>query len=144
LTTKFRATARGLQAWSDKKVGHVESQLALAREILHQLEIAQDLRLLTHLEVELKNNLKKHSLALASFKRTIARSRSRIQWLKEGDVRHRKGKNFISRLVSDNGTCTSHDDKAKLIHQFYDGLLGTAWNREHTIDLHTSFGYSCL
>jgi hypothetical protein len=35
--------------------------------------------LLTHLELELKNNLKKHSLALASFKRTIARSRSRIQ-----------------------------------------------------------------
>jgi hypothetical protein len=27
---------------------------------------------------------------------------------------------------------TSHDER---IHQFYDGLLGTAWNREHTIDL---------
>jgi hypothetical protein len=22
-----------------------------------------------------------------------------------------------------------------LIHEFYDGLLGTSWNREHTIDL---------
>jgi hypothetical protein len=79
LDNKFNAAARGLQAWSDKKVGHVESQFTLAREILHQLEIAQDLRLLTHLELELKNNLKKHSLALASFKRTIARLRSRIQ-----------------------------------------------------------------
>jgi hypothetical protein len=84
LDNKFKAAARGLQAWSDKKVGHGESQLTLAREILHQLEIAQDLRLLSHLELELKNNLRKHSLALSSFKRTIARSRSRIQWLKEG------------------------------------------------------------
>jgi hypothetical protein len=43
LDKKFRAVVRGLQAWSDKKVSHVESQLALARELLHQLEIAQDL-----------------------------------------------------------------------------------------------------
>jgi hypothetical protein len=97
-----------------------------------------------HVEVELKNSLKKHSLALASFKRTIVRSISRIQWLREGDAntrffhiqdRHRKGKNFISRLVGDNGICTSHDDKARLIHEFYEGLLGTTLNREHTIDL---------
>jgi hypothetical protein len=67
LDNKFKVAARGLQAWSDKKVGHIESQLTLAREILHQLEIAQDLRLLSHLELELKNNLKKHSLALTSF-----------------------------------------------------------------------------
>jgi hypothetical protein len=51
LDNRFRATARGLQAWSDKKAGHVESKLTLAREILCQLEIAQDLRLLTYLEV---------------------------------------------------------------------------------------------
>jgi hypothetical protein len=44
LDNKLKAAARGLQAWSDKKVGHVESQLTLVREILHQLEIAQDLR----------------------------------------------------------------------------------------------------
>jgi hypothetical protein len=60
----------------------VESQLSLAQEILDQLEIAQDTRLLNQQELELKNRLKKHSLALASFKRTIARSRSRIEWHK--------------------------------------------------------------
>jgi hypothetical protein len=46
----------------------------------------------------------------------------------------KKGKN-INRLVSDNGICTNHNKKARLIHEFYDGLLGTSWNREHTIDL---------
>jgi hypothetical protein len=77
-------------------------------------------------------------------KRDWRRSRSRIQWLKEGDAntrffhlhaRHRKKKNFIGKLVSDAGICTDHDDKERLIHHFYNGLLGTAGNRELTIDL---------
>jgi hypothetical protein len=38
---KIRVVARGLQSWSDKKVGHVKNQLDLAKELLHQLEIAQ-------------------------------------------------------------------------------------------------------
>jgi hypothetical protein len=73
LHLKFMATAKGLQAWSDKKVGHVESQLCLAREILHQLEIAQDGRTLSQEESALKNMLKKQTLVLSSLKRTIAR-----------------------------------------------------------------------
>jgi hypothetical protein len=51
---KFGAAAKGLQAWSDKKVGHVESQLALAREVLHQLEITRDGQALSHEETVLK------------------------------------------------------------------------------------------
>lgn len=42
LNQKLKAVARGLQSWSDKHVGHVNSQLSLAREVLHQLEITQD------------------------------------------------------------------------------------------------------
>jgi predicted NBD/HSP70 family sugar kinase len=44
-------------------VGNVNFQLALAREILHQLEIANDFRVLAVGEMWLKNSLKKHSLA---------------------------------------------------------------------------------
>jgi hypothetical protein len=107
LHLKFRAVAKGLQAWSDKEVGHVESQVALAREVLHQLEIAQDSQVLIHEETMLRNMLKKQTLVLASLQRTIARLRSRIGWLKEGDgntnffhthARHRKRKNFIAKL----------------------------------------------
>jgi hypothetical protein len=83
---------------------------------------------------------------LSSLKRTIARLPSRIGWLKEGDVntrffhthaRHRKRKNFIDRLVSEEGgmICTSHEDKAALVDGFYGGLLGSCLIREHTIDL---------
>jgi hypothetical protein len=83
---KLKSTAKAQQGWSAKKVGHVTSQLALAREILHQLEIAQDSRLMSPMEMWLLRGLKKHSLAHASLKRTIARLRSRISWIKEGDA----------------------------------------------------------
>lgn len=39
LNLKLKAVARALKERSDKKVGHVASKLALAREILHQLEL---------------------------------------------------------------------------------------------------------
>jgi hypothetical protein len=35
LANKFKSTVKGLQSWSHKKVGHVNSQLGLAREVLH-------------------------------------------------------------------------------------------------------------
>jgi len=86
LAKKFRAIVRGLQSWSQKQIGHINTQLGLAREILHQLEIDQDHRNLSALEVWLRNKLKVRSLALSSLQRTIACSRSRITWLSEGDA----------------------------------------------------------
>jgi hypothetical protein len=71
LSAKLKATTRGLQGWSEKKVGHVASQLELAKELLHQLDIAQDNRVLSSMKIWLCNNLKKHCLALASLSRTM-------------------------------------------------------------------------
>jgi hypothetical protein len=45
---------------------------------------------LSHEETVLKNMLKKHTLVLASLKRTIARLRSRIGWIKKGDTNTKK------------------------------------------------------
>lgn len=59
LDRKLKETAKKLQTWSDRKVGHVRSQLALAKEILHKLEMAQDGRILSPAEFWLKNKLKK-------------------------------------------------------------------------------------
>ena len=125
-------------------MGQIKSQLALARQILHQFEIAQDNRQLSPRELWFKNNLKKHSLALASLKRTMARLRSRISWLKDGDAntrlfhlhaRHRKRRNFIGKLITGERICISHEDKAAIIDDFYEDLLGTCTVREHTINL---------
>ena len=65
----------------------------------------------------------------------MARVRSRIGWLKDGDAntalfhsqaQYRKRKNFISKLVSEDQVLTSHNDKAAAVFEFYDKLLGTA------------------
>ena len=145
LARKFRATVRRLQSWSQKKVGHVNTQLGLAREILHQLEIAQDHRALSGLELWLRNKLKLHSLALSSLQRTIARCRSRISWLCEGDAntamfhshaRHRMRKNFIYKLTTDDGlVLTKHEEKEQNIFNFYSTLLGENLDRGVTVNL---------
>jgi hypothetical protein len=112
--------------------------------VLHQLEIAQDLRQLQPNEQWLKKCLTKHSLVLASLKRTMARSRSRLNWLKEGDAntklfhahaRHRKRKKIIARLVDDNRVLTKHEDKAALVGGFYSDLLGCSLDRDRSINL---------
>lgn len=141
---KFKATAKGLQSWSDKRVGHFKSQIEVAKEIIHQLDIAQDSRQLSPLETWLRNNLKKHSLALSSLMRTIARIRSRITWLRDGDAntslfhlhaRHRKKKNFIAKLKEGDRVVTTHEDKAEVLLNFFSNLIGTREERQHTLDL---------
>jgi hypothetical protein len=126
LYLKLQKTARSLQAWSDKHVGHIRSQVALAKEVLHKLEIAHDERVLTPAEFWLKNKLKKHSLLLSSLKHTMARMRSRILRLKDGDAntkffhlhaRHRK-RIFIASLVDGEVILTSHEDKAAALQQW--------------------------
>lgn len=101
LADKLKRLANHLQSWSQRRVGNVKKKLHYAKELLHQLEIAQDSRPLSPYEVWLHCQLKWHALGLASLERTIAQLRSQLSWLKEGDVntayfqrhaRHRKRK----------------------------------------------------
>jgi hypothetical protein len=90
LHRNLKKTARRLQSWSDRQVGHISSQLAVAKEISHKLEIAQDERVLTPDEFWLKIKLKKHSLLLSSLKRTMARMRSEFYGLRMVMPRQKK------------------------------------------------------
>lgn len=81
---------------------------------------------------------------MSSLLRTIARSRSQITFLKEGDAntkllhahdRRRKQRNFVAKLVDNDQFLTSHDDKEKVVYDFYNNLLGLCVDREHTISL---------
>ena len=118
--------------------------MALARHILHRLEMAQDHRDLSDEENWLKRELKQHCLVLASLERTIARLWSRVRYLKEGDANtsffhkqasFRKRKNFISKLVVGDRVVTSQEDKHQVLHEFFDGVLGRARTRSATLDL---------
>lgn len=96
------------------------------------------------MELWLCNSLKKHSLALASLIRTIARNRSRIDWLQDGDAntvlfhlhaRHRQRKNHIAKLNYGDQIVTTHEGKAQVLLNFYSNLIGTREVRERSIDL---------
>ena len=67
-------------------MGNIRLQLEMAKEILHRLEIARDVREFSPGEEWLRKKLKQHSLGLASLERTVARLQSRILYLKEGDA----------------------------------------------------------
>jgi hypothetical protein len=144
LAKKLKTTARSLQSWNDKKVGRIKLQLEMARELLHQLEVAQDNRSLSPGELWLRNMLKKHSLALSSIsyhgKVEIAdwvapRSDANTS-LFHAQTRFRKKKNVIAAVHSEDGQIwTAHEGKAAAFFDFYQGLLGTAEVRDVTVDL---------
>jgi hypothetical protein len=126
-------------------VGNIRLQLQMAKEILHCLEIARDGRELSPGEEWLRKKLKQHSLGLASLERTVARFRSRILYLKEGDAntsffhkqaRYRKKRNFIAQFQVGDQIVTSQDDKQQAALEFYNNLIGTAQQRDYTLDLH--------
>jgi hypothetical protein len=127
-----------------KEVGNVRMQLGLVREVLHRLEMAQDIRILSSGEVWLLNLLKQRCLSLASLERTVAPLRSRIHYLKEGDANtkfihlqacYRKKNNFISKLEEDGRMATNHDDMQQIFEQYFCNLLGADLQRHFTIDL---------
>jgi len=58
---------------------------------------------------------------------------SLILWLSEGDantelfhlhVKHRRRKNLITKLITEGEVFTSHEDKKKIVLDFYSQLLG--------------------
>jgi hypothetical protein len=126
LFIKLQHLSKGLQKWGQWKIGNIKAQLEMAREILHHLEIERDSRALSEHEEWLRKKLKLHWLGLASLEQTIARLRSRILCLQEGDAntvffhqqaRYRK-KNFISKLQVGNQVVVSQEEKQKAVVGF--------------------------
>jgi hypothetical protein len=64
LDYKLRNVARALKSWSDKTIGSVRLQLALAREVILRFEVAQESRPLLGPELQLLSSLKVRVLGL--------------------------------------------------------------------------------
>ena len=97
LDIKFRLTAKALKNWSQEHIGSVRLQLFMAKELIAQLDVVQERRLLSDDECSMRRDLKRRCLGLASMARTIARHRSCIRFLEEGDA---NTKNFSSPGMS--------------------------------------------
>ena len=136
LDHKLRKTAKALQSWSIKNIGSVRSQLFMARELIAQFDAAQEHRLLSNNEQTLRKQLKLISLGLASLARTIARQRSRLRFLEEGDANtkffhlqacHRNRKNHIPSILHNGVWFSSDEAKSEVIYDYFNGILGTSF-----------------
>jgi hypothetical protein len=140
----FRNMAKHLQSWADKKIDNVSLQLILAKELILRFDVAQETRVLSDAELEFRRELEKLYLSLASLERTIARQRSRMLQLSEGDAStkffhlhatYRRRKDHIVSLQLGNNTAFTQDDKTEMLHSYFSDILGTEFSRPHTLDL---------
>ena len=120
-------------------------QLLIAREVIFRLDQAQEFRELSLEEVGFKKELKKLTLGLSSLERTIARQRSRLLFLAEGDANPhffhlhangRRRKNNITRVRdADADDFVYGDNMSTVLFNFFDNLIETEWDRTCTLNL---------
>lgn len=144
LDQRLKRTSKALQQWSSRKVGDVKVQLMTARALILWLDRAQEVRPLSSDEAHLRAQLKCKVLGLSSLERTIARQRSRLLFLKEGDANtklfylhasHRTRKKHIARLEHNGVIAITHDEKELLLYNYFRMILGTPSSRTEAIDL---------
>lgn len=134
LDGKLRGLVRELQRWSSTKIGGIQDQLLMAKELIHRLDIAQGARSLSEAEGELHKRMKMRCLGLSSLMRTIARQRSRIRHLSEGDAnttyfhmiaRGRKRRNFIPSMPIDGHVIADHEGMEQALFDHFSVVFGT-------------------
>jgi hypothetical protein len=89
LDALFRNTTTSLQSWGQRKIGNIKLHIAIANLVIFKLDVAHERRILSVGKRWLRRTLKHTFLGLASLERTVARQRSRIRWLREGDANTR-------------------------------------------------------
>lgn len=85
--------------------------------------------------------MKLQCLGLASLERTIARQRSRVRELREGDAntkyfhlkaRGRRRRNHIVSIRNGTVTAFSHNDKADIFHDHFTSVMGCVEDEPRT------------
>lgn len=128
---KLKRTSQNLRKWSKTLFAKSKVQLHMALEVILHLDLAQEQRVLSPAERDLRKRLKRKVIGLAVLEKARKRQNSRITNLKEGDantryfhlrVNHRRRKNFIHRLNHNNGWVTEHDQKETIVHQHFTNI----------------------
>ncbi|KAM0849018.1 hypothetical protein ACQ4PT_053996 [Festuca glaucescens] len=144
LHAKLTATARELNRWSSQYTNDLELRAAITSELILRLDQAMDSRQLTDEERQFRALLKVNCLGIAAMQRMMWRQRSRIHWLREGDASTRffhakasarRRKNFIHRIEFKDVVHTEQHGKEEALWKFYQDLLGTPRQRQHSLNL---------
>lgn len=95
-------------------------------------------------EVALRRTLKRKLLGLCSLERSIARHRSRLTWLRDGDASsqffkqhasHRRHCNAIMGLRCNDQYFTDQEEIAEAVNGYYKEILGLAPQRTNGLNL---------
>jgi hypothetical protein len=81
--TKLSRTAKKLRTWSKSFTSQAKVVMAICREVIAQLQKAQENRILIDTERNLVQLLKMRLLGLAAIEKSRAKQKSRITWLKK-------------------------------------------------------------
>jgi len=142
LHTKLSRVAKALKRWRKEKVGDTKLQLALAKEILLQLEVAQESRALSPEELDLRRRLKIRSTGLAAIEKARIRQRSRLTYIRAGDANTkffhmrasaRRTKNYIHCLHTNDSMVFAHDSKEKIVVDYFSNHIGSTSTRQLTL-----------
>jgi hypothetical protein len=147
---KLERTAKALKRWHRNFFGPLRLQLAIAREVIGRLDIAQESRALSSAERQLRLSLRSKILGIAVINKTRIRQRARLSNIKLGDANTRlfhlrangrRRKNFKHVLAADNGLAVTHSEKAGVIQAHFSEFLGKAQPRQTSLDWQ-QMGYS--
>lgn len=144
LDAKLRTTASALVKWSVRRIGKIKLQILVATELTFRLDLAMETRHLSTDERSLHRTLKRKLLRLSSLERSIARQRSRLTWMKEGNVntkffqRHavgRRRQNTMTSLHVEGSVVSGQEDLANAADNYFAAILGGVGDRAFGLDL---------
>jgi exonuclease III len=86
LHVKLERTAKALKRWHRAKFGDLKLQLAIAREVIGRLDVAQEARQLSMAERTLRTSLRSKILGIASINKIRMRQKARLSSIRLGDA----------------------------------------------------------
>jgi hypothetical protein len=141
LHIKLQRTGKALKRWARAKIGNNMLLLCAARKLIGFLDVVQEHRSLSALEVLLRHDLKVRYLGMMAIEKMRAKQRSRLAHIKSSDAQSklfflhgRKRKNHIQFLNTEEGSMHTHLDKRKHIFDHFSTQFRQKHPRTHTLD----------
>jgi hypothetical protein len=143
LLIKMARTTKALSTWAKQLFPLGKLTTIICREIIAQLDNAQESRVLFAEETQLKRLLKSRIMGLTAIERSIARQQSRLTWIKKDDANTRyfqimasskRKNNFISVLNNGTISATNQCDKHHLVFQHFQKHIGSCSQRNHLLN----------
>lgn len=146
LHIKMERLGKALRKWSRSKIGNNRLLLCAAKQLVAILDVVQESRQLTELELALKRDLKAKILGMTAVEKLRVKQQSRLAHIKAAEAQAkifhvhlngRKRKNFIQTLEAEGRNIHLHEEKEEHIFQHFSKQFGLVPQRSHTLDWDT-------